>query len=329
MTAAEIVEQLKPLGLDSYKKVLKNHGIPEPMFGVKIEELKKFQKRIKKDYQLALDLYDTGIYDAMYLAGPDRRRPQDDQEGPPPLGREGELHALCEYTVPWVAAESKHGRELALEWIESAKESVAAAGWATLSSLVAIKDDADLDLPELKQLLQRVQKTIHHQPNRVRHAMNGFVIAVGSYVTRAHGPRPSRPRTKIGPVTVDMGGTACKVPFAPEYIQKVQETRGHREETQDGEMLTIKGQLKGRIYFHFQESRWVPFILDYPRSLKTARPVRIEYPKSGQQPGNVLRVAPLLAHAGFVERPAIPQQGRGAIPSSTLRTSQKRAIVGR
>src|SRR5947208_13517407 len=69
MTASEIVEELRPLGKDSYKKVLLNHGIKEPVFGVKIEDLKKIQKRIKKDYQLALDLYDTGIYDAMYLAG--------------------------------------------------------------------------------------------------------------------------------------------------------------------------------------------------------------------------------------------------------------------
>src|SRR3989442_5964483 len=89
---------------------------------------------------------------------------------------------LSEYTVPWVAAESKHGRELALEWIESDKESVAAAGWATLSSLVAIKDDADLDLAELKRLLQRVQNTIHQQVNRVRYGMNRVVISVGSYV---------------------------------------------------------------------------------------------------------------------------------------------------
>ena len=36
---------------------------------MKIGDLKKIQKRIKKDYQLALDLYDTGNYDAMYLAG--------------------------------------------------------------------------------------------------------------------------------------------------------------------------------------------------------------------------------------------------------------------
>ena len=37
MTAAEIVDQLKPLGTDAYKNVLRKHGIPEPLFGVKIE----------------------------------------------------------------------------------------------------------------------------------------------------------------------------------------------------------------------------------------------------------------------------------------------------
>ena len=40
-----------------------------PAENQKIEDLKKIQKRIKKDYRLALDLYDTGIHDAMYLAG--------------------------------------------------------------------------------------------------------------------------------------------------------------------------------------------------------------------------------------------------------------------
>ena len=69
MTAKAILEEIKPLGQESYKKVLLNHGVKEPCFGVKIEELKKIQRRIKVDYRLALDLYDTGVYDAMYLAG--------------------------------------------------------------------------------------------------------------------------------------------------------------------------------------------------------------------------------------------------------------------
>jgi 3-methyladenine DNA glycosylase AlkD len=188
---------------------------------VKVEDLKKFQKRIKTDYQLALDLYDTGIYDAMYLAGliaDDARMTRKDLRR---WVERANCPALSEYTVAWVAAGSTHGRELALEWIDSRKEGVAASGWATLGGLVATREDSELDLAELKQLLKRVQETIHQQPNRVRYAMNGFVIAVGSYV-RALTDAALQTAAKMGPLTVDMGGTACKVPSAAEYIQKVQ-----------------------------------------------------------------------------------------------------------
>jgi 3-methyladenine DNA glycosylase AlkD len=219
MTAAEIVKELKPLGSESTKKVLLKHGIPEPLLGVKVEELKKIQKRIKKDYQLALDLYDTGIYDAMYLAGliaDDHKMTKKDLQR---WVDKATSHALCGSTVSWVAAESQHGWELAQEWINSKKETVAATGWATLSSLVAIKDDAELDLPALKRLLARVQKTLPKEPNRVRHAMNGFVIAIGTYVEPLS-DFALQTAEKIGKVSVDVGDTACKIPYAPEYIEK-------------------------------------------------------------------------------------------------------------
>jgi 3-methyladenine DNA glycosylase AlkD len=220
MTAAEIVEELRPLGRDSYKKVMSKHGAKEPYFGVSIEDLKKIQKRVKKDYQLALDLYDTGIGDAQYLAGliaDDARMTKKDLQR---WVDGASFPMISEYTVPWVAAEGKYGREMALKWIESKKEGVAAAGWATLGSLVAIKDDDDLDIPELKKLLDRVAKTIHKQPNRVRYVMNGFVIAVGSHVAALTDYAVSVAEA-IGPVSVDMGGTACKVPAAVDYIEKV------------------------------------------------------------------------------------------------------------
>ena len=220
MTADEIVKQLKPLGTDAYKKVLRNHGVQEPFFGVKIEDLKKIQKRVKQDYRLALDLYDTGIYDAMYLAGliaDDLKMSKKDLRH---WLETANCAMLCDYTVAWVAAESQHGRELALEWIESEKENVATCGWQTLCGLVSIKDDAELDLAELKKLLQRVQKTIHQAPNNVRYVMNSFVIAVGSYV-KSLTELALQTAAKIGPVTVDLCG-ACKLPDATEYIQKVQ-----------------------------------------------------------------------------------------------------------
>jgi 3-methyladenine DNA glycosylase AlkD len=222
MTANDIVTELKSLGNDSYKKVMLNHGAKEPFYGVKIEDMKKIQKRIKKDYQLALDLYDTGISDAMYLAGliaDDAKMTKKDLQH---WAEKAYFPLISEYTVAWVAAEGEHGPEMALEWIDSKKENVAAAGWATLSSLVGITDDADLDLVELKQLLQRIQKTIHQQPNRVRYTMNGFVIAVGSYVKSLTAAAIETAK-KMGPVSVEMGGTACKVPAAIDYIKKVQQ----------------------------------------------------------------------------------------------------------
>ncbi len=232
MTAKEILEQLKPLGAETYKKVLRNHGVPEPFFGVKIEELKKFQKQIKKDYRLALDLYDTGNYDAMYLAGliaDDLKMSKKDLQH---WAKTAHCQGIAEYTVPWVASESRFGYEIALEWIESKQESIAATGWGTLSSLVAIKDDAELDVTALKKLLERVAKTIHQQPNRVRYTMNGFVIAVGCYV-RDLTEAALKTANAIGSVSVDMNGTACKVPAAADYLQKIQQrgTIGKKRKT--------------------------------------------------------------------------------------------------
>lgn len=219
MTAVEIVEQLRPLGNDGYKKIMMRHGMQEPYFGVKIEELKKFQKKIKKDYQLALDLFNTGIGDAMYLAGLIADEQKMTIKDLQHWVKHSKNPMICEYTVPWVAAEGKHGWELALQWIDSKKEDIATSGWATLSGLAAVKPDEELNLKEFKKLMQRVERTMHKQPDRIRYVMNGFIIAVGSYIKELSDFAKDTAR-KIGVVHVDMGDTSCKVPFAPEYIEK-------------------------------------------------------------------------------------------------------------
>jgi 3-methyladenine DNA glycosylase AlkD len=219
MSSKEILKQLKTLGSDSYKRILLNHGVEEPVYGVKVEELKKFQKKIKKDYQLARDLFATGVYDAQYLAGLVADEGKMTKKDLKNWLTNANSSALCGSAVTWVTAESKHGWGLALEWIESKNEVIATTGWETLGCVVALKDDADLELATLKKLLERVEKTIHEAPNRVRYGMNSFLIAVGIYVAPLH-DMAVKIAGKIGKVPVDMGNTACKVPHAPEYIQK-------------------------------------------------------------------------------------------------------------
>ena len=218
MTAKDIVAELKKLGNPQTKKTWMNHGAQEPCLGVKVEDMKKIQKRVKMDYQLALDLYDTGIADAMYLAGliaDDAKMTKKDLQ----KWIEGATWGMvAEFTVPWVASASPHGREMALKWMESKNEAIASAGWQTYSSMVAIKEDADLDLAEIKSLLQRVAKSINQQPNRVKYVMNSFVIAVACYVKPLHKLAVDT-ANGIGKVAVDLVG-ACKIPFAPDHIKK-------------------------------------------------------------------------------------------------------------
>lgn len=223
MTSKDILAELKPLGKDSYKRMMMaNHGVREPYFGVSIAEMKKIQKRIKKDYQLALDLYASGNYDAMYLAGliaDDARMTRDDLQ----RWVEGAYAGgLAGATVPSVAAGSPFGHDMALKWMEAAEPLVAVAGWATMSALVSVKPDDELDVSELKKLLKRVEKNIHSTPDLVRYQMNGFVIAVGCFVP-ALTEQALQVAEKTGPVHADLGSNDCAVPFAPDYIRKVQE----------------------------------------------------------------------------------------------------------
>ena len=218
MTAKEIVDELTLLANERSKKSWMTNGAREPCLGVKVEDMKKIQKRVKRDYELALDLYDTGIADMMYLAGlitDDAKMTTTDLQK---WIERANGEWVAEYMVPWVASESPHGREIALKWIESKDETIAAAGWQTYSSLTAIKADADLDLAEIELLLRRVAASIHQQPDRVKLAMNGFVIAIGCYVIPLHELAVETARG-IGKVAVDQAGT-CKIPFAPDQIKQ-------------------------------------------------------------------------------------------------------------
>ena len=219
MTLAEIMSFLEANGSESIKKVLLKHGIKEPFFGVKIEYLKEVQKKVKTDYQLAKELYATGNADAMYLAGliaDDAKMSVDDLQL---WARQAVSNNISEYTVPWVAAGSRYGYQLALEWIDSAEEQIAVIGWATLLNLVSQKPDNELDLPELRTLLARVVNTIHTSPNRVRSLMNNFLISLGTYVSELTDEVIAAAKI-IGDVMVDKGDTACKVPRAEDYILK-------------------------------------------------------------------------------------------------------------
>jgi 3-methyladenine DNA glycosylase AlkD len=218
-TAAAILKELEQMGSEQTRKIFRKHGAPENMFGVKVGDMKKIVKRIKKDYVLAKELYATGNSDAMYLAGLIGDESKMTKTDLNKWAKKSSWYMISEFTVPFVAAESSHGWELALEWINSNRENVIAAGWATLSGWISIRPDEEIELNAVQTLLNIVRKDIHRSPNRVRYAMNGFVIAVGTYLTAMH-EEAKKVAIAIGKVNVDVGDTSCKVPDALSSIEK-------------------------------------------------------------------------------------------------------------
>lgn len=220
MTVNDILGQLEAYGDERTKNTLMKHGAKEPLFGVKVADLKKILKQTKKNHELSLELYNTGNSDAMYLAGLMADEKQISKEQLIDWVEKAYWSYLSEYAVPWVAAETTFGFELGLSWIDSEEEGIAAAGWSTLAYYSSVNQDEQLDIAMYEKLLDRVEKEIHTAKNRVKYTMNGFVISIGTYI-KGLTKEATATAEKIGIVEVDMNGTACKVPFAKDYIQKV------------------------------------------------------------------------------------------------------------
>ena len=223
ITVEAVMAELKAKGTEKARNMYARHGmLAEHTFGVSIADLKVIAKGIKRQQSLACELYKTGIMEAMYLAGmvadgSQMTKAQLDSWAAGALN----FQMIAEYTVPWVTVENQHACELAVKWMKAKEERVASSGWCTNSGIVATKADSELDLTEIEDLLNKVVKGIGGAKNRVRHTMNGFVIAGGVYV-KPLGKKAMASAKALGSVSVDMGDTACKVPLAVEAIQKAE-----------------------------------------------------------------------------------------------------------
>ena len=217
-----VMAELRSLASEKTRATYMRHGMRgDVTLGVSVASLKAVAKTIRKQQALAMELYATGVFEAMYLAGivADGKLMTVEQLQSWANAAES-MTMVSEYTVAWVAVESEAGRQLARQWIDSDTEHVAAAGWYTLSGVLAMTEDAKLDLAAVKKLLQSIPKRMAGAANRVRYAMNVYVISVGGYVAPLY-EEAIAIADRIGRVSVDVGDTACTVPVAKDYIAKM------------------------------------------------------------------------------------------------------------
>jgi hypothetical protein len=220
-TVTSVMEDLRARASEKTRATYARHGMGlEQTMGVSVADLKVVAKGLKGQQELAMELYATGMMEAMYLAGMVAKgAPMSRAQLQAWAKGAAGMSMIAEHTVPWVAVENALGRELAVEWMGEGK--LAPSGWCTYSGLVATVADEALDLKEIEGLLGQVVKGIDAAANRERYTMNGFVISVGCYVRPLLGAAKAAAK-KLGNVSVDVGDTACAVPVAEAYIAKVE-----------------------------------------------------------------------------------------------------------
>jgi len=218
MELNEIMKELESLGNERTKKIYMSHGAKEPVFGVTINAMKPLFKRLKYNQTLAEQLYATGNYDAMYLAGMIAEPKKMTEEDFERWIESAYFHMISDYIVAVTLAETDIAFAVADRWIESGIELKMSAGWSCYEWLLGSRKDSEFNKDKLLAMLGKVSKTIHNQPNRTKYAMNNFIMALGISYLPLH-EEAKKAAQEVGKVDVFIGKTLCQTNLATEYIQ--------------------------------------------------------------------------------------------------------------
>lgn len=218
----DTMTRLQSAGTAQNRKVYARHGAAEPMFGVSYKDLGRIAKPLKTDHALAAELWDSGNHDARVLALRVAEASAMSKTRARRWLRAVDNYILAE-ALGGLLAQSPHARALSDEWRDSPKEWPASVGWFIVACTAEQADIWSAD--ELRALVTQIEAEIAERPNRVRHEMNGVLIAIGlrdESVRRVVLDAAGR----LGPTHVDHGETGCKTPDVAPYIQR---TLAHRE----------------------------------------------------------------------------------------------------
>lgn len=216
-TPTSLLKELEALASSRTKATYLRHGVPEPVLGVLTGDLEKLRKRLKADHALAHGLWDTGVFEARYLAL---------LIADPAKTTAAELNAWaeaamgdgCSEALANLAMKTPHAGALTCAWIDSPLVSVQQAGWQLLARRFLAK--GAVPTAEAPAWLQRIEGEIHGAENWTRRTMMGALLAIGGATPELRGAAEAA-IGRIGKVAFDPGNTACAFPDPLPYLARM------------------------------------------------------------------------------------------------------------
>ena len=218
-TAAEVRAELADLADPRVLAVNERHGDDH---AVNLTKLRAIAKRLKKDHDLARELWATGDSAAKLLALLVCRPKAFERDELDAMIREARTPKVQDWLVNNVVKKSAHTDELRRAWHADSDPLVESAGWALTADRVAKKPDG-LDLPAL---LDDIELRMAASSDRLQWAMNTCLAHIG-----IHHPDLRDRALRIGErleVLKDYPTPPnCTSPYAPEWITEIVRRQPH------------------------------------------------------------------------------------------------------
>ncbi|PCC19006.1 DNA alkylation repair protein [Brevibacterium aurantiacum] len=208
-----VMETLAAMEDPKARAVNEKHGDDH---GVNLSKLRAVAKELKKNDELAVELWNTGDTAARLVAILIMRPRSYDAQHLDAMLREARVPKVHGWLVNYIVKKSKHAESLRLDWMDDPDPIVASAGWALTSERVN-KSPEGLDL---SGLLDTIEAQMLGADERLQWAMNETLSYIGNENEDLR-PRAIDIGNRLGVLKDYPTPPNCTSPFAPTWITEI------------------------------------------------------------------------------------------------------------
>lgn len=212
-TTAEVLDALAALEDPKIRAVNEKHGDDH---GVNLTKLRAVAKDLKKNDELAAELWATGDTAARLVAILIMRPRSWDVEQLDAMLRESRVPKVHAWLVSYIVKKSPHAEVLRQSWFDDPDPVVASAGWALTSERVN-RNPEGLDLPGL---LDTIEAEMAGAEERLQWAMNETLSYIGIENPELR-ERAIAIGHRLGVLEDYPTPPGCTSPFAPSWIAEI------------------------------------------------------------------------------------------------------------
>jgi 3-methyladenine DNA glycosylase AlkD len=178
VNVTDVIEQLRQASDAKYLEGMKRFGVDNSKaLGIPLPQLRKIAKSIKKDHQLALDLWDSGIHECRVMASLVDDPKQVTLQQMDKWVADFYSWDVCDQVCGNLFDRTEFAIEKALEWSKSEKEYIKRAGFVLMAEFAVHNKKASNE--EFMQFFPIIEREAWDDRNFVKKAVNWALRQIG------------------------------------------------------------------------------------------------------------------------------------------------------